>query len=337
MTTTTGAQGYRHLTGHQIASTSRLDEAAEIISNTYCGHEIRILDRISSLRFRFCEARLSRTTVGAMSFGTDIHYDLGETENYFLIQLADTGAIEYVNGGEVCEVTPERGMVTSPTRPLLIHYRKASRGFILKIQRSALERHLCALTGVPIARPLIFKAGFTPGSAFATRYKRLLHYLLGEIDENDKITESGVWVSSLEDMVMTFLLTGQPHNYSNRFETAARSAAPCQVDDVEAYVRAQPTHSFTIEDFVALTGVSGRSLHRAFQKHRGYSPMAFVRAARLELARDRLSTSEPGATVTRIAHDCGFDHLGRFSAQYAKRYGESPSETLKRTRRKLCP
>ena len=188
MNITTEAPGYRHLAGYQIASTSKLDEAAEVISHTYCGHEIRILDRISSLNFHFCEAPLARTTVGAMSFGTDIHYDLGETQNYFLIQLADTGAIEYVNGGEVCEVTPERGMVTSPTRPLLIHYGKASRGFILKIQRSALEQHLCALTGVPIAGPLIFEAGFNPGSAFATRYKRLLHYLLGEIDDNGGIT-----------------------------------------------------------------------------------------------------------------------------------------------------
>jgi AraC-like DNA-binding protein len=337
MKTTTEAQGYRHLAGYQIASTSKLDEAAEVISHTYCGHEIRILDRISSLKFHFCEARLARTTVGAMSFGTDIHYDLGETQNYFLIQLADTGAIEYVNGGEVCEVTPDRGMVTSPTRPLLIHYGKASRGFILKIQRSALERHLWALTGVPIAGPLIFKAGFNPDSAFATRYKRLLHYLLGEIDEDDNITQSALWVSSLEDMVMTFLLTGQPHNYSPRFEAEAQPAAPRQVDEVEAHVRAQPIQSFTIEDFVALTGVSGRSLFRAFRKHRGYSPMAFVRAMRLELARDRLSTGEPGATVTRIAEDCGFNHLGRFSVEYAKRYGESPSETLKKARRKSWP
>jgi transcriptional regulator GlxA family with amidase domain len=29
---------------------------------------------------------------------------------------------------------------------------------------------------------------------------------------------------------------------------------------------------------------------------------------------------------------CGFGHMGRFSAEYRRRFGESPSETLKQRR-----
>jgi AraC-like DNA-binding protein len=332
--TATEAQTCRPLAGYQVASTSRPDEATDIISDTYCGHEVRILDPISSLKFDFCEARLGRTTVGAMSFDADIRYDLGETENYFLIQLADTGSIEYVNGGETCEVTPDRGMVTSPTRPLLIHYGEASRGLILKIQKSALERHMCALTGVPIGKPLIFQAGMEPGSHFTDRYKRLLHYLLAEIDADENLLDAPLWVADLEDLMMTALLTGQPHNYSARFDSDAPAAGLTQVESIEAFIQAAPARPFRIEDFVALTGVSGRSLHRAFQKHRGYTPMAFVRATRLALARARLVGAHPGTTVTQIAQDCGFDHLGRFSQDYAQCFAEAPSETLRRSRRK---
>ena len=61
--------------------------------------------------------------------------------------------------------------------------------------------------------------------------------------------------------------------------------------------------------------------------------MAFVRSTRLALARDRLQEGRPGATVTCVAQECGFDHLGRFSVAYAKRYGETPSETLRKKRR----
>lgn len=39
-----------------------------------------------------------------------------------------------------------------------------------------------------------------------------------------------------------------------------------------------------------------------------------------------------GSSVTSIALDWGFDHLGRFAASYKKRFGETPRETLKRTR-----
>jgi transcriptional regulator GlxA family with amidase domain len=37
-------------------------------------------------------------------------------------------------------------------------------------------------------------------------------------------------------------------------------------------------------------------------------------------------------SVTSIALAAGFSHLGRFSHDYAERFGERPSETLKRCR-----
>lgn len=334
MATATEAHDHRPLAGYQVVSTAKVDEAVDVISHTYCGHEVRILAPISNIHFDFCEAKLARVSVGAMSFNADIRYDLGETENYFLIQLADAGTIEYVNGGEVCRVTSECGMVTSPTRPLLIHYGESSRGFIFKIQKSALERHLCTLTDTPVSEPLIFQAAMEPQTDFLGRYKRLLKYLLSEIDANDQLPSQPQWVANLEDAAMTALLTGQPHNYTKCFETSAPSAALRQVETVEAYIAANATQPMTIEDFVALTGVSGRSLFRAFRKYRGYSPMAFVRMTRLAMAHAQLSNGVHGTTVTRIAQDCGIDHLGRFSLAYAKRYGETPSETLSKARRR---
>ena len=208
MATAAVAHDRRPLAGYQVVSTAKLDEAVEIISHTYCGHEVRILEPISDLNFDFCEARFGRVSVGAMSFNADIHYDLGETENYFLIQLADIGAIEYVNGGEVCRVTPEQGMVTSPTRPLLIHYGHSSRGFIFKIQKSALERHLQTLADTPVGKPLIFQAAMDPRADFSRRYRRLLHYLLGEIDTDNELINRPHWVAGLEDMAMTALADG---------------------------------------------------------------------------------------------------------------------------------
>jgi transcriptional regulator GlxA family with amidase domain len=61
--------------------------------------------------------------------------------------------------------------------------------------------------------------------------------------------------------------------------------------------------------------------------------MDLVRSARLAQARAELASPRPGASVTRVALDCGFTHLGRFSREYARRFGERPSETLQRARR----
>jgi len=51
----------------------------------------------------------------------------------------------------------------------------------------------------------------------------------------------------------------------------------------------------------------------------------------MNLARRALSRADSArTTVTAIALDHGFGELGRFSVQYRRLFGESPSETLRR-------
>lgn len=77
-------------------------------------------------------------------------------------------------------------------------------------------------------------------------------------------------------------------------------------------------------------GLSSRTLYRAVRREFGASPMSLLREARLAEARFTLEAPEPGTTVTSIALDCGFTHLGRFASAYQKRFGELPSDTLRR-------
>jgi len=83
--------------------------------------------------------------------------------------------------------------------------------------------------------------------------------------------------------------------------------------------------------------VSSRTLHRAFLRDHGMAPMAMLRSIRLQAARNLLETASSGTTVTMVALDCGFAHLGRFSLEYARRFGESPSETLRQARSRYRP
>ena len=49
-----------------------------------------------------------------------------------------------------------------------------------------------------------------------------------------------------------------------------------------------------------------------------------------ECARRELLQSRPGVRVVDIALRSGFPHCGRFSVEYRRRYGETPSQTLRR-------
>jgi AraC-like DNA-binding protein len=54
--------------------------------------------------------------------------------------------------------------------------------------------------------------------------------------------------------------------------------------------------------------------------------------SRLQMVRDALQRPDQQNSITDIALQCGFSHLGRFSAQYRQAFGEAPSATLRRRR-----
>lgn len=84
-----------------------------------------------------------------------------------------------------------------------------------------------------------------------------------------------------------------------------------------------------IGDLLKHSGVSWRTLDRAFQNQFGIGPKQYITAVRLGHVREALQSAEPGRTVTQIATELGFSHLGRFSSTYKQMFGEFPSESLR--------
>ncbi len=119
-------------------------------------------------------------------------------------------------------------------------------------------------------------------------------------------------------------------------QQAIRIEGPGEV--IPAYLRSAVDFILTnlaepllLDDIAAAAGVSKRTLHLGFQVHFGLAVMAFVRQHRLEQANQRLLAGDVGSTtVTRVAMNCGFQHLSRFSSTYRQCFGEYPSETLRR-------
>src|SRR5262245_55785346 len=96
-------------------------------------------------------------------------------------------------------------------------------------------------------------------------------------------------------------------------------------------IRANVTEPVRIAELATQLGISPRHLQAGFRQHLGTTPHRFLRDCRLDEANRRLSTARIGTTTTAIAYDCGFGHLGEFAQSYRMRFGESPSETLRRS------
>lgn len=100
---------------------------------------------------------------------------------------------------------------------------------------------------------------------------------------------------------------------------------------LEQAMRERPAEMLSMSDICAAVGVARRTLNLACLEFLGQGATQYARARRLEHVRHRLLTSDPGMTqVTRVAMDFGFWELGRFAQAYRVRFGERPSDTLRR-------
>jgi transcriptional regulator GlxA family with amidase domain len=121
---------------------------------------------------------------------------------------------------------------------------------------------------------------------------------------------------------------------------AALSAISCQptnrtyqdlVDQAEALALADLDEPLHISGLCRALAVSERRLRKAFHNRYDLPPCRHLRMLRLSQARSALlSADRRCATVTKIATSFGFVELGRFSVEYRKTFGESPSQTLQR-------
>jgi AraC family ethanolamine operon transcriptional activator len=100
--------------------------------------------------------------------------------------------------------------------------------------------------------------------------------------------------------------------------------------DVQAVLAGSLDKPVYSEHLAHQVGISVRSMHDAILRYRGMSLHRYLRLRRLWLVRQQLLAG--AASVKAIALAFGFWHLGDFSGSYRLQFGESPSQTLARSR-----
>ena len=74
--------------------------------------------------------------------------------------------------------------------------------------------------------------------------------------------------------------------------------------------------------------MSPRTLQYGFRRHRGTTPLQYLKRVRLDLAREALLQARTtGERITDIAGRVGYASASRFSRDYRERFGEAPSVT----------
>jgi AraC family transcriptional regulator, ethanolamine operon transcriptional activator len=99
------------------------------------------------------------------------------------------------------------------------------------------------------------------------------------------------------------------------------------------FLHAHCREPLSIAEICAAVGANRRTLHLGFREVFGVTPITYLTALRLNGVRAHLLNSDAcDFTITQVAMNWGFSHLGRFSINYRIFFGESPSAIVRRVR-----
>ncbi|MBT2501032.1 AraC family transcriptional regulator [Curtobacterium sp. ISL-83] len=192
-----------------------------------------------------------------------------------------------------------------------------SRGLVLDV---AAERYLTDGS-------LAFDRSATPSVEAVLQWRGSITAAMGALRADG--TASLAWHEAQRDVARSlfglYRFEGEPlpQGFGDRRNAHLRAA----VD----FIHEHTADSLTVSDIALAADLSVRGLQESFQRSLGRTPMNYLRQVRLRRAHADLLTADPETTsVAAVASRWGFTHLGRFSSEYRKQFGDYPKRTLRR-------
>lgn len=257
--------------------------------------------------------------------------DFAVLGRYFAVHMPMNGRALCDHNGHAFEANTIRALVTSPGKALTMQFDDDSPQLLIRIEEAALVDYLTRLRGRQLTRPLVFHPEFDLATEAAMRWHAAVQLLHTEVYHAGSLVQRGVGISGIEELLMNSLLHLQPSNYQEEFVRPVKQETRRVVRDAIAYIDAHLAEHITMASIADSVHMSVRSVQQGFREELGVSPMSYVRDRRLDRVHAELADALPsdGVTVTDVANRWGFHHLGSFAVEYRKRWGITPSETLR--------
>jgi AraC-like DNA-binding protein len=270
------------------------------------------------------------TAVGFCSYGSEAVVEF-PTADYVRLQIGLKGFASTTSAGITTEIHTACSCISSPDATL--RFGRGYEQLLLRIKNATVEDRLTRMLGFRPKGALRFDAALRSDQPQADSLRQLVQFFAGQLQEHAAALPP-LLIAELEQAITVALLLAGRHNFSDLLEADAKDGAPEHVRIAESFIETHWNHPITIESLTDETNVSSRTLLRAFLKHRGYTPHAFVKQTRLNRSKQILELGDPATTVTSVAYACGFGNPGHFAKDYRVAFGELPSDTLARAKRR---
>lgn len=315
----------------RLFQTSDLDEARHIVGRKFCDHRLEIRGDAHRFNAAHHRAEGQNTSLNFIRYGADVTIDPGELGSFYLVQIPLVGEANINNGKGEVKTGAGVGSVLNPHRSTQMRWHTGCAQLLLQIDATTLMNRAEHILGHHLNSPVTFETCVTSERTATENWIRRLKTCLNLTEKKALFGDSNRATQLLiEEELITEFLFSQPSDISHQLLNAKCASTSVLVRKAIRFIAEHLADPISIGDIATAAGVTSRRLQQAFRNELGQSPMHYVRLRRLHVARDRLSCAEEDMTISEICHRTGFNHQGRFSAEYRALFGEHPSETMRR-------
>ena len=299
------------------------DEVHTYLGALYGPHAMRTQAKV--LDTRVCSGSVARLQLGDLRYGASVEIRMPQAHGHWVFSLLRAGharrqgLAEGFGVGDAGVMRPDDVLTLSLSEDVEL--------LNLCVRDEDLHRAFGALMGPQATSPMHLVPRAPQGSLPATALTRVW----GHLRSMPAYAGPGrsVLEERLQEATLFELLLAWPGSACQRDDEAG--ALPRCVAAARDFIHAQAALAPRVSEIAAAAGVSVRALARGFERHLGVSPWTYQLNHRLDRVHERLTRAAARpTTVTAVATDWGFTHLGAFAAQYRRRFGQSPSRTLAR-------
>ncbi|MDK9558654.1 AraC family transcriptional regulator [Marinobacter sp. M216] len=310
------------LAGNTVFNGAHPEEVSGFVNDHIGHHRLELKGQstaAASLSFReFAGFGLSR-----ISYGNQVRVKSPELDSIYHFQIVTRGECVWHQSGERLRLRTGEAMMVNPYEKIDLEYSADCEKLIIKVPEPVLE-------SARSARPVRHgeeKVRFerTPVDLkLCPTLANILSAVFCELEEGGD-EEVGLVSLPYREIILKKLLKVFPSNCASDDGQPAFSPAVCRM---VRYIDQNLKRNIDVEELSAISNMSVRSIYNAFSKGFATTPKYYVKQRKLQQLREDLLAGQC-RNVTEVALDYGFSHLGRFSSDYRKMFGELPSETLR--------
>lgn len=318
------------LDGYPLIRSRSAPEARELVGRALSPHHLQVRTGAHGFEVRHNQLRLQHTAINVLSYGAEVEIDPGERGDFYLLQLPLQGRARVRCNDQEAWVHPEVMGVLQPRARTRMVWSSDCAMVMLQVPsqtvRAVWQAEGGPLPALRLTRPRQDPAVAAWWQAMADMTRTLHHH-------GAQWLRHPAAFAAMEGFLVSGLELLRPEGADDAPSPAQASPADgSRLQRAVDHIHAHACDGLTLAAIAQAACMSPRALEAAFRRRYDSTPLAYARSVRLErvhAALQQAARAGQAASVTDIALQHGFIHMGRFAAYYKQRFGCSPSASLR--------